>query len=314
MALNLCGNTGANTGGILCDKRPGIPKKPFLGAKAFSSSEYIDVDSFKAALLAACKLPTGNSSKLFPLPEIQAVEDKTEANKEGTLAFGFKETLLEGIPAFDFSFVCGTAQFQKLRKFNGSTIPVFIADNQNLVWGKKSGENFVGFDASVFFTGNKLGNAADVVVVKGTINLQSAADYYDYGAYVPFDFNINEAKGLLDVVFSEPAAHSTNVYKIKAEIETAQMGKKLNLYDDYSTTLATETLWEAFTGTNYATALTITSVAGDPTNKGFTVTFDSTAYAALTSGAKIKFNLKSPATLDAANVVGVEGNAIILTK
>ena len=317
MATNLCGIIGGNVGPIQCEKKPGIPKKIFPGAKTFVSADYADSATFKAALLAACKLAMGSSTKLFPSPEVQGVEDKTEANKEGTLAFGFKEVLLEGLPAWEFKFLMGTTEYQAWRKFNGATIPVFITDNQNLFWGKRSGAtntDLVGFDAYLWFTGNKFGNASENVVVTGTISLRSATDFHDYASYIPFNFNINDAKGLMDVVLSEPVSHTSNVYKIKAEILTAQLGNKINLHDDYAAVLNDDALWVAHTGANYGTALTITSVAADATNKGFTVTFDSTAFTALSSGAKIKFNLAAPSVLDAANVVGVEGTAIILTK
>jgi hypothetical protein len=58
----------------------------------------------------------------------------------------------------------------------------------------------------------------------------------------------------------------------------------------------------------------MTSMAVNSGNKGWDITFDSTAYTALSTGAKIKINLADPTTLDAADVTGIEGVAVIATK
>jgi hypothetical protein len=112
----------------------------------------------------------------------------------------------------------------------------------------------------------------------------------------------------------ETAAAVSNVYKIGAKVINTQLGADQNLYTKYATELASSSLWEAHTGATFSTTLALTSVAGDSTNKGWTVTADNTAWTALPSGTKIRFRLKDPATLLAAGVRGIEGIPIIVTK
>jgi hypothetical protein len=85
MSFSLCGNVGANTGAIKCDRRRGIPKKIIIGSAEFDSNDYASSSAFDAAFLAAFKLATGDPDKLYPFPEIVGVADKADANKEATL-------------------------------------------------------------------------------------------------------------------------------------------------------------------------------------------------------------------------------------
>jgi hypothetical protein len=86
-----------------------------------------------------------------------------------------------------------------------------------------------------------------------------------------------------------------------------------NTYDEVGALIAALT-FTAGTGTNYGTSLAITSVAVDATLKCLTVTFDSTAFGLLSSGAAIKLMPPTPATLDAADVTETELVSVILTK
>jgi hypothetical protein len=313
MSLNLCGSIGDNTGPVPCDVTRGVPKFPFVSGKVFQPSDYATPTAFATAFKAAVKLATGNTSKMFPFPEIQGSTDKTDANKEGTLGYGFKQVLLEGRPAYEFDVLIGQTQFQKLRKFNRTIAPVFIADDANNLWGvAKSDGTYVGNDAYIFVTGNTFGDGSKNIVAKITLSFVSVSDFHDSSAYYPLSFNPNEVKGLLDAVLSETGAHTSNVYHIAANVLTAKLGTSISLLGDFGTLLASASLWVAkvvATGVTH----TITSVAA--TAAGWDVTLDTTQFAALSSGAKITIALADPTTLDAANVTGVENvNALTVTK
>ena len=315
MALNLCGLIGDNTGPVPCDVTRGVPKFPFVGGKVFQPSDYATQTAFQTALKTSVKLANGNTSKLFPFPEIQGNAEKTDANKEGTLGYGFKQVLLEGRPAYEFDVLVGQTQFQKLRKFNRVIAPVLIADDANNMWGvAKSDGTFVGNDAYIFVTGNPFGDGSKNIVAKITFSFVSVSDFNDSSAYMPLNFNPNEVKGLLDVVLSELSAHSTNVYHIAANVLTAKLGTKINVASTFGADLADETLWTLVKDSD-GTSVTITSVAVNSAGTGFDFTIDSTAYGALASGAKLRVGLAVPATLDAAGVTGVEApDYLIITK
>jgi len=315
MSLNLCGSIGDNTGPVSCDVTRGVPKFPFVGGKVFQPSDYASPTAFATAFKAAAKLAKGDTSKLFPFPEIQGNADKTDANKEGTLGYGFKQVLLEGRPAYEFDVLIGQTLFQKLRKFNRTIAPVFIADDANNIWGvAKSDGTFVGNDAYIFVTGNPFGDGAKNITAKITFSFVSVSDFNDSSAYFPLNFNPNEVKGLLDVVLSEATAHSTNVYHIAANVLTAKLGTSINVASTFGTDLASAALWTLVKDTD-GTSVTITSVALNSGGTYFDFTIDSTAYTALSSGAKLRVGLAAPATLDAAGVTGVEApDYLIITK
>jgi hypothetical protein len=315
MALNLCGLIGDNTGPVPCDITRGVPKFPFIGGKVFQPNDYATQTAFQTAFKAAAKLPNGNTSKLFPFPEIQGNTDKTDANKEGTLGYGFKQVLLEGRPAYEFDVLIGQTQFQKLRKFNRTIAPVFISDDANNMWGVyKSDGTFVGNDAYIFVTGNTFGDGSKNIVAKITFSFVSVGDFHDSSAYFPLNFNPNEVKGLLDVVLTEAAAHSTNVYHIAADVLTAKLGTKINVAGTFGTELASAALWTLVKDSD-GTSVTITSVALNAGGTYFDFTIDSTAYTALASGAKLRIGLATPATLDTAGATGIEApDYLIITK
>lgn len=316
MSANLCAQIGANTGEILCDKSKAVTKKPFIFNGSVPGVTTMDPAAFLAALVGKSVLSKLATEKVFPLPELQDIADTSEANTEGTLGLGFKTILREGKPSFDYKFFGGNSLLKQLRKFNNATVRFIEYDTQSNMWGTLSGNTFQGFRAKLFFSGGKAATGTNVEegVITMRMSVLDTTEYIDNAKFMPITGNINDIVGLLDVDLSEASAHVSNVYKILVQAETSQANLKINFFDDYSTLLANVARWEAFTGATFNTSLTITSVAADAANKAFTITFDTTAFGALAVGAKIKLNLKSPDILAAADITGIEGNPIILTK
>lgn len=317
MAFSLCGSIGANTGGILCDVSRGITKKLYIFGGTISAAEYADAAALEAALTAASLLSKSDKDKIFPLPEIQDITDKSDTNKEGSLNQGFKTVLLEGKPAYEFKFFGGSTLVKSLRKFNNQTVRILELDSNNRMWGTSSGTNVIGFQAKLFFGGLKAATGQNVEegVITLSLSILDTSEYYDNAVYLDVSaVNMNNVQALNDATLYEAAAHVSNVYKIGVKVPTSQAGVSINLYDEYADELASATLWEAFTGATYSTALVLTSISKDDTLKAWTVTFDNTAYTALSAGAKIKVNLKSPALLDVADVTGIEGVAVVVSK
>jgi hypothetical protein len=219
-------------------------------------------------------------------------------------------------PGYSVKFFGGNALLKQLRRFNNSTIRFVEYDSSGNMWGTLSGTTFLGYRAKLFFTGGDAptGTAVEEGVIDMTISVLDTTEYRDNAVFMPITGNVNDIVGLLDVTLSEASVHVANAYKILVQVPTSQANLKINFFDDYSTLLASASLWEAFTGVGFGTPLTLTSVAADAPNKAFTITFDNTTYTALPAGAKIKLNLKAPETLAAADVTGIEGNYITLTK
>jgi hypothetical protein len=296
-----------------------------VGGKAFTSSEYADADTFQAALIAALKLPTGNASKLYPFPEIGKVVKGTEADTKGGLALGPVRRLRKGRPVYTYSVEITQEEYIKLLAFDGVEAPVFTFDDTNQFIGYRANaaantpntNDLTGEIAYITISGNGFedGENAETGVATIDVAYKSIDDFEKRSAAIKLpDLAPGDLVGLKDVRLSEPSAHVSNVHKIKMEIpQDFKLGGDLNIYDEHGAAIAALT-FTAFTGATYSTPLTITTVAVDSTNKCLTVTFDSTAYTALTGGAKIKLVPPTAAVLDAADVTGLEIGYIILTK
>lgn len=289
------------------------PNKLGIGGATFDEGDAVDNDTFYAALIAATKLDTGNDDKLFFINNILDPNDITEADKKGAVGEGVPQVLVEGRPAFTYRVEIGHDLYKRLRVLNKQRVPVFTYDDAQNLWGCKDAEgNFAGCEAIFFISENRQQTSTAPVSALITIAYTSAKVYNDEAFYVPVELGELEPAGLLDGELRE-VSYVSNVYKIAFEAPTARYGKVINLAEKYNAELVAG-LFNARTGATYGTTLAITSVSYDSTLKCLTVTFDSTAYTALASGAKIKLYLDDVATLEAANIPGIEGVEVIITK
>lgn len=314
MSFSLCSTTLGNTGAILCDVSPGIPKKISVwnGSKALTA---IAGSLFQPFLEASSKKSKLDSDKLFVFPTIEDVADKSESNKEGSLNQGFKTILVEGKPGYEFKVFAGASLVPQLRKFNNQTVRVLTLDVNSRVWGTKSGANFVGAQAKIFVTGLKFATGQNVeegVVTISVIYLDSA-ELNDDATFGEVD-SFSGVVGLLDVQLSEYAVHAANVFKLQALIPTAEIGESINVYDSFATPLETAGTILAHTGATFSTSLAVTSITKNVANKGWDVTVEATAYGLLAASAPIRFSLANPTVLDAADVTGIEGLPVTAIK
>lgn len=325
MSINLCSVVGSNTGAVDCGEKRRIPQQFVVGGKEFTASEYADADTFQDAMVAAFKLNTGDASKLYPFPPIAKVAPGSEGNTTGSLPFGVTRRLRKGRPTYTYSVEISQEQFTKLLAFDGKTLPVFTWDDVSNMWGyranaaanTKNTNVFKGERAYITIEGNGFedGENVETGVATITVSYVSVSDFEKRGSYISLpELSSSDMVGLKDVVLYEPSVNVSNVYKVKMIIPQPKIdGGDRDIYDEYGALIAAET-FTAFTGATFSTPLTITSIAVDSTNKALTVTFDSTAYTALASGAKIKLVPPTAAVLDAADVPGIEIGYIILTK
>jgi|SRR6478735_322521 len=325
MSTNLCSTIGGNTGAVGCDGQRGVPRKILVGSKAFSSVEYATPDSLQTAILASINLSNGDPNKLFPFPEIEEVAINTEADTTGSLALGPVKRLRKGRPAYSYSCDITWGQYQRLLAFDNKIMPVFSFDDANQIWGKRdvmltsntvNTNPFKGELARITISGSgfKDGANASAGVAVISVSYLSVDDFEKRGTYALLpNLAAGDMAGLLDVMLYEPSAHVSNVYKIATVVQVPLLGGDRNIYDEFGAIMAGLT-WNAGTGANYGTPLTITSVAVDSTNKCLTFTFDTTAYTALAASTKIKITPPTVPTLVTANMVGYELGSIIVVK
>ena len=297
MALSLCGQSVANTGELACDKSRGVLKKIFIFNGNLESADYADAATFLAALVTKSKLSKTESNKLFVINEAQDIADASEANKEGSLGLGSKTVLLEGKPAYTVKLFAGGDLLKRLRTFNNQTVRVLEYDANGVVWGTKSSTNFKGFQAKLFFSGNKLATGQNVEegVVTLTISILSTSEYFDNAYWMETSGNI-----------------VSNVLKYSVKVAGSNLKEDYDVLSDYGTEIAALIAnFSALSGAGTpATALAITSAA--ISGGLLAVTYDSTAYTAATGN--IKLIPPTPTQLDAGDVTDIEILSVTHTK
>ena len=313
---SLCGTSVDNIGGQDCDKSRGVLKRIAIDFGSVEAADYADEQAFVDRLIVKSKLSKTDAQKLLIINEAQDLTESSDANKEGSLNLGFKTVLIEGKPSYKVKIFAGGDQLKRLRSLNNKTVKIREFDGNGTWWGTKTGTSSIGFDAKLFFTGNKIATGQNVEegVVDFTVSILSTTQYFDNAYWVasPDGFNVDNIKGLIDVQLTA-ISHSSNVWKIGMFINGSNLIAPYNIYDIAGSLVAGLT-FSAGTGTNYLTSLAITSVAVDATLKCLTVTFDSTAYTALAASTKIKLSGPTPAVLDTADVTDTELLPVILTK
>lgn len=304
-ALSLCSTSVANTGELACDKSRGVLKKLFIFNGAVAEADYTDEAELFAKLVANSKLSKSDSNKIFVINEAQEIADASESNVEGTLGLGFKTTIREGKPAYTVKFFAGADLLKRLRTFNNQSVRILEWDANSTIWGTKSGTNFVGFQAKLFFSGNKLATGQNVEegVVTMTISILSTSEYFDNPYWAALTGNIEDIVPLIDVPMAF-VSNSSNVHQISMKIADSNLVSDFNIYDDYMDLIDAQTFTAASGAGDPATPLTITSIAKNATLKTLAVTYDSTEYTAATGN--IKLIPPTPATLDGADITGIE--------
>lgn len=313
MALNLCGVNLPNSGAALCDKEMGIPQFLIAGDKGFDNTETLTSAAFKAALKAAGLVARNTSGKLITLPLAQDVQNRTGDNVTGTLNQGFTEVIRQGLPAFDLGVKISNKHSQLFTPLNNQDLSIFVVDHNLNVWGAIDDNNkFVGFSSKLFSGGDNFTDGQNSKTQLISWSITDIVQFKTAARYMPIDFSVKSYGVLKDVYLEEAAANASNVFKVTGKIRTGRVHLDLDVYADYSTAMANAARWTLINATTGA-SITLTSVAANAAGY-WDVTIDSTAYTALGSGAKMILSWAAPATLDAANVTGVESVSVILTK
>jgi len=316
MALSLCASSVANTGELACDKSRGVLKKIFIFNGAVASADYADEETLFNKLVTNSKLSKSESNKLFVINEAQDIADSSEANTEASLGLGFKAIIREGRPAYTVKIFAGGDLLKRLRKWNNQTVRILEYDANGTIWGIKSGTEFKGFQAKLFFTGNKLATGQNVEegVVTFTISILSTSEYFDNPVWATLsDYNVESIVPLIDVPLAY-VSNSTNVHQISMKIADSNLVSDYNIFDDYGATIATlDADFSAFSGSgDPSTSLAITSITANTSLKTLQVTYDNTAYGTATGNLKLVG--PTPAELDAADVTGIELISVTYAK
>lgn len=306
-SYSLCGTSVDNTGEQACDKSRGVLRKLFIFNGDIAAADYADITTFFNRLVTNSKLSKNDQDKIFVINEAQDLADSSDANKEGSLNLGFKTVLLEGKPGYKMKFFAGSDLLKRLRTFNNQPIRILEYDANGVVWGTKSGTNFKGFAAKMFFTGNKISTGQNVEegVVDVSVSILSASEYFDNAYWMETSGNVEDIVPLIDVSLAY-VSHVTNVLKYSMKIPGSNLIGGYSIGPTYGAMIAA-LAFTAKSGAGVpALALAITSTTYDAVNDLLVVTYDSTAYTAVVAGTNIKLIPPTPAVLDAGDVPDTE--------
>lgn len=301
--------TEFNTGTPLCD----LKKKKIIGVifadsgVFFTAAHRASASAFLTELGVKCTAARG--LRCYPMWNIRNFEDQTgEPTKGGVGNLSTSQvTVADGIPAFQFGYNSGELQHAILAKVESGSYDVFLVDEAFTVYGTRSGDNMVGFSTEQIYVNPSKFPVADFVnQYSFSITFSSMIEYKSQSAFVVTNSGITAKVGLINVPLSVLSSAS-NVHKIQA---IAVGGT--NLQPLYGTAISALT-WTA-TNEQTGAAFTVTGVADNPTDDAYNVTLDSTAWAALASGDKVRIKGPLPAALAGASVSPFEMISVVVTK
>jgi hypothetical protein len=297
-----CAGAGANTGISECF----LDIKNIVGGAIvpndfeLSAAQLASADTIMAALEADVNedLP---ADRVYPLPEIVGVTDNTEDPVSQTLGYGDPVIVREGKYNFAYQFVRGGFCVNKaLRKFNKKAVKVILWDANGVIYGTiTTDKGLAGIPLTQFYARPpKINDGSNVTayIYQITFSPNYLADDVAF-VEVPLS-QLQALNGLQNIALSPAAARATNVMKIKAFSGC----EGLDLYDEYSTELASSALWNVtLNGAN----ITLTSVVVDANLKAWTITMDATDPDYNVSGPFV-VKLAAVSALSAAGVEGYE--------
>lgn len=307
----VCGdNSKGNTGIPDCPFDPALLEGIILTPQGFKITKTQITSTLLATLKAATHAARG--ARIFPILNFEDIEDKTEEPTYETFGYGTKKLVKENPYDFDITYLDGALCLSnQLRLFNTKKWSAFFVNNQGVLMGIKSADDLLAIPLETFF-------AKAVKIATGStssrfmFNVQFEKKYLNEQiGFVQTDFDIfDEVKGLLNVLLVQVTALASG--KVTVQVVTS-CGSQ-NLYDLYSTNLTQVSAWVVKNATT-GNAITVTSVATNPTASAFELTLNTSDTDYPTSGNKLTIELSAPAVLSASpiNMSGYE-NVNLLTE
>lgn len=304
----LYNNPGGNTG-----VGPKFGQLGFVKALIFvpAGKQYptSSIAAFKTALEAdiLADLPY---NRAFPLqglvkPTDSSTKPVTETFPDGSIAI-----VNNGFYDLEYQFLKGGLNLSiALQKSNGKNWWFFIVDDQVTVRGVDAGPGFMtGINPNLTYTPPAVMNTGTNVAVYSTrVNFTPNQLGVD-GCFLDFtqDGGLNyltNLNGLLDVNIYQAAARAAGVFKVGANVANGSV----DLHAEFPSELA---VVGAFQVRNKATGkpLTVTAVADDPTDNGWSVTVSASDPNYTAGAGTLQISLAGPTELNGLISGGYESN------
>jgi hypothetical protein len=293
--ITFCGTAGGNVGLPRCDIKMNTPI-----AVIFVPSDTSITESEADNLAGLIQTKTKNDTPLlrwYPVTGIEQITDSSEEAVTGNLAAtGYSEKLRDGAAIYLFEYPARICKAKILKQFDQWNEGVYIITSDKNLWGRvtKDGKLLPYLPASVSVSGGGFNDGQNIITSKLQINFGSQGKFIEQSGFFGFeeDDDINSLTGLQTV----------NIVKKGTKYQVIIKCTRQNLFDSYSSQLASATLWK-ITKASDGTAVTVSSVAANAATKDFTVTFTAPSE-------KYYINLAPVSALQAAGIVGFESEKL----
>lgn len=298
-----------NTGIPLCDVSKKKMKAVIFADSGvtFSGADLASVPAFIAAVKE--KTTAARGGRVYPVWDLLNFEDNTGDPATGGIGNLSTATIItsEAVPAFSFGYNGTEARHQRMSSMNSMSLDVFFVDDAWVVYGTANGDGLSGYDVLQAYADTSKFIVSDAVnQYRFRVTLGNIAQYRDSTRYVVTNSGILTAVGLINVQLSQLSAVD-NVHKIQAISDGGT-----NLEPLHGAALAGLT----WTAQNLETGdvFVVTSSADDAALDAFTITLDTTAWAALATGDRVQINGPTAAAMAAAGVKPFEMLSVIVVK
>lgn len=314
--INVCATLGGNTGRPDCDVQMGRIKYMMLTTgREFTEADLASSEAFEAALQEAVLLSNSDAEKVFIFPEMRDVTDNTGDPATGTLADGYEVVLNEALPKYLLRSTPGICVNQFMSSFNGWPGKVYVIDENNILWFKTNTDGSGrGFTSGYLYTSPpKFKGSGDVQTANTRFTFGSIDEFKARVGAIKLDFIVTDLLQLKDVVLDDrESENASGALNNVFEIGGLTKCEGTDIYIQYQDLLANTARWRAYTAAGDTIA--ITSVVKNGTLSSWTVTLNSAAFNALTTGTVFYIDLATPDVLHAASVDGIEGNRLRFVK
>jgi len=304
--LTSCLVNAGNTGTGICFTDIGMPRGVLFvpKGKVYSTS---DVATLKAAIEADI-LADNASQRVYPLNNIVAITDSTEAPVIQSFNTGAKAIVRDGYYNIDLEWVQGGfCVLYALLKARGKNQPFFIYTDKGLLIGTDAGttdtpEQFKGINpVYVYPFPFTFSDGSKVTTYKVGLNFEPQQINQNI-AFVDFNNDgglgyLSGLNGLQNVALSQLVAPTSTVFTIAAKTSCGSV----DLSTEFSTELAVSGAW-VVTNTATGAPVTVSGVAAVAGGWALTVTSPPTS---------CTVSLAGPTELDGLDVSGYESNTII---
>lgn len=258
-------------------------------------------------------LSDSKSTRIYPIGGFVTPTDNSEDTIFQSMGDGSQVPVRDGNYRWTFEYLRGALCVSlALRSHNFQNTTWLFVDDKNLILGQKkldaTGLAYGLAGVPALFHAKPWKMATGTTVTSYAVYFDMDSTYLnDYFGFVQADFNLKDVIGLQNIVLQQTGASAAGVFKIQA-LTGCDYG---NMFDLYSTELASSpSLW-ILTNTTTGNVITTTSVVADANAKAFTITAAAADpdYPA-TSDGLITVNLGGPTALDAADIPGFEGISV----